>query len=402
MKPAVWLAVPLIVLCGTLVGPSSTLATGTYRQIASVEVPGLTAFDISYVDPSTQTYYRADRTHKGVDVVNAKNNAFLGRIGGFVGFTGNNDTSGPNGVVVVHSEDEHEDGHEGGGELWATDGNSTVKVFDLRTRERVATISTGGVNRADELALDQRDGLIVVANDAESPSPFVSIISVESRDVVMRIVFDDATNGIEQAVWDPGTNLFYIALPEVNGNHHTGEIAVVNPRTLEREPGFPVNNCQPHGLALGPHQHLLVGCSGDGIVLGGVVQTLIIDARNGSPVATITQVGGSDEVWFNPGDHRYYLASYQFRVTPSAPITPVLGVIDAKANTWITNVPTGPNPRAPVAGPHSVAVDPINNHIFVPLSELKDAQGNIVRVGQIGVFAAERHEEGEDHGGGDD
>jgi hypothetical protein len=68
------------VLCGRLVGASSTLATTTYSKIASMPVPGLRSFDISHT-PIT-------------------------RFGGFVGFTGNNDTSGPNGVVVVHPEHE--------------------------------------------------------------------------------------------------------------------------------------------------------------------------------------------------------------------------------------------------------------------------------------------------------
>ena len=38
----------------------------------------------------------------------------------------------------------------------------------------------------------------------------------------------------------------------------------------------------------------------------------------------------------------------------------VLGIIDAATNKWIANVPTGKNA-------HSVAVDPGNNRVYVPI-----------------------------------
>jgi hypothetical protein len=61
------------------------------------------------------------------------------------------------------------------------------------------------------------------------------------------------------------------------------------------------------------------------------------------------------------------------------PNGPVLGVIDAGTNTWLVNVPTNNNS-------HSVAVDPSNNHVFVPLQS-----GGICTTqssnGCIGVYA---------------
>ncbi len=80
-------AIPVLVLCVMLVGASSTLATITYSKIASIPVPGLRSFDISWVDRSTQTYYLADRTHAAVDVFSAETNTPITRFGGFVGFT---------------------------------------------------------------------------------------------------------------------------------------------------------------------------------------------------------------------------------------------------------------------------------------------------------------------------
>lgn len=313
-----------------------------YQQIALIPVSGLNSFDISFVERSSQTYYLADRSNKGVDFFDAATNTFETRVTGFVGPSTSNDTAGPNGIVVL--PDRHE--------LWAGDGDSTVKVIDLGSRTIVATIPTGGENRADELAYDRRDKILLVANDAEKV-PFVSFIDTRTRMVVGTVKFPDATNGLEQPVWDPATRLFYLSVPQLGDDPRNGGIAVLDPRARSLVHTFPVTDCEPAGLALGPKQHLLLGCSGDGIT-GWQAQVQVMNARNGHIVKVITQVGGADQVWFNPGDKHYYVAA---RRNPGGP---VLGIIDARNNTWLQNVPTGPNS-------HSVAADPINNHIFVPL-----------------------------------
>ena len=71
--------------------------------IAKIAVPGapLASFDIGWLDPSTQTYYLADRSNKAVDIIDAKTNSFVGRIEGFVGPSDSNDTAGPNGIEVL-------------------------------------------------------------------------------------------------------------------------------------------------------------------------------------------------------------------------------------------------------------------------------------------------------------
>jgi hypothetical protein len=89
-------------------------------------------------------------------------------------------------------------------------------------------------------------------------------------------------------------------------------------------------------------------------------------------VSTVTQVGGSDQVWYNPKDSRYYLAAC------GMPGGAVLGVIDAKTNAWVANVPTAKNA-------HSVAANPGNNHIFVPLTPNPECPQ-----GCIAVYASER------------
>src|SRR5215470_11752108 len=172
------------------------------------------SFDISYVDPVLGTYFLADRTNNAVDVIDTHTNTVSQiAVGQFVGFTGNNDTSGPNGLLTIHHR-----------ELWVGDGGSLVKVIDLATNTITHTINTGGVNRADELCHDPVNHLVLMANDAESPAPFVTLISTETYSVVKKIVFDGtnntvkATNGIEQCQWNPRTGKFYLNIPEINGN----------------------------------------------------------------------------------------------------------------------------------------------------------------------------------------
>ena len=78
------------------------------------------------------------------------------------------DASGPNGVVVVN----------GGAELWVSDGDSTIKVIELKTGKITSTISTGGKKRANAMAYDPKTRVVIVANPNDEP-PFLSLISTE-------------------------------------------------------------------------------------------------------------------------------------------------------------------------------------------------------------------------------
>jgi hypothetical protein len=365
--------------------------------LATVPTPGspLLAYDISWIDPGTETYYLADRSNAAIDVVDARRNVFLRQIhGGFKGFTGSNDTSGPNGVAVA--------GHW----RFASDANSRVVSIDLRTDAVADSAFTGGAPglRADELAYDARDGVLLVVNNADSP-PFATLIQVNQQTghltVGRRIDFPTATNGAEQPVWDPGTRRFYISIPEIGGNAPDGAVGRINlDGTLERL--FPVKTCQPAGLTLGPDHDLLLGCSvtfdtagqpwSPADPLSAAPIQVVMDARTGAIDANVAGVGGSDEVWFNPGDNRYYTAS---RDNPSGP---ALGVIDARRQTLAQVVPTFNTPAtapAPRGTSHSLAANPRNNHVFVPLPA-----NNIFPSclnGCIGVFgAANRNHDDDD------
>jgi len=337
---------------------------GAVKLLTTIPVPGvkMKSFDISWIDADTQLYYLADRSNAAVNVVDSKTNVFVKQIhGGFAGFSGNNDTSGPNGVVVS--------GHW----LFVTDYPSRIVTIDLRTDSVVSVASTGGVNRADELAYDAEDSLILAVNNADDP-PFATLLKVDRNTgaltVKQRITFADATNGAEQPIWNPGTGRFYISIPQVGPNPQDGAVKRINPQSGAIEASFPVKFCQPAGLTLGPKQDLLVGCSVAFDTAGApwtrdpaAVKpsakpiSVIMDARSGSIDKSVEGVGGNDEVWFNPGDGRYYLAAR------NNPTGPVLGIIDAKTQTLDQLIPTVS--QAPGSA-HSVAVNPHNNHALVP------------------------------------
>jgi hypothetical protein len=315
-------------------------ATCTTVQVATINPPDSTSFDVGYY--SNGIYYLADRTTKGIDVINAANNAFLGTITGFVG---------PNGVLVIPQL------HQ----LWAGDSDSTVKVVDLTNDKIIATIATGGSARADELAYDPQQNVIVVANDNDVP-PFLTFISVSSLSVVGHLSYPQATGGLEQSVWNPQNGMFYLNVPSTTANPG-GEVDEINPVSMKIVNVYPLSDCNPSGLAIGPQDHFLIGCSSTSITATSHARTLVMDAHNGHVIATIMQVGGEDEVAYDSANGMYYVAANHMTTTgySTGSPTPVLGVINARTNQWVENLPTGNSA-------HSVAVDPENNHIFVPVS----------------------------------
>src|ERR687886_115995 len=122
-----WATLALLAAVMSAPGASAQTVANPTVRLAKVAIPGkaLRSFDIGWVDPGTARYYLADRSNSSIDVVDTTENAVVKQITGFKGFTGNNDTSGPNGVVTVSRR-----------ELWVGDGDSTIKVVDVPTSSR--------------------------------------------------------------------------------------------------------------------------------------------------------------------------------------------------------------------------------------------------------------------------
>jgi hypothetical protein len=360
------LAVGILVMCPTAYAQNSDQRNneklGPYRHLTTISIPGgLTGFDISWVDSEHARYYLAARGNPpfNIPVIDTEQDVLLYQIAL---------TNRANGVVAIHRTGEGE-GEPGAGTLVvATTPNagesSKVLFIDLdHPHAPPFAVSTGGhVNcnplcRADELAYDPGDHLILVAND-RAPDLFVTLISTEDRPhVVGKIYYNGSTKGnptstggIEQPVWDKKTRKFYLAIPSTAANAN-GEVDEIDPNKMPRSgdsgqgritrvfPSSAACTAGPAGLALIPNQRLMTSC-GD-----------VLDIATGTVVTTVPGVAG-DEIWFNPGDDRVY-----FGHEPAF-------VVDAETYQQIVGG------GAPIdAGPtHSIAADSENNHIFIPIN----------------------------------
>ena len=370
-------------------GPGAPTTTQT-KCLTAIQIPGeaLRSFDISFTNPERSEYYLADRSNKGVDVIDTQHLTFIRTIGGFVGIvltktgTVDNNHSGPDGVAAH------------GRWLYAGDGDSTLKVIDLDTSPPIKqVISTGGTTRVDEMALTTDGKLLLAANNAEDP-PFVTLFTANGDDVTSHtakiikttvdptIIPPGAGLSIEQPAWDPVTKRFYTSIPQIANNPPgcsfgtapfcQGGLLVTNPLAPKAVEGAfdPATNtgvvklkdCGPNGASVGPHDNIMLGCTPGNVPTNTTTQVINATSKNFVEVGNIT---GSDEVWFNAGDKRYYLGASK------NPGQAVLGVVNAETNFLIEKIPQS-------TGSHSVAAlgPPLNprdddvikkaNLIFVP------------------------------------
>jgi hypothetical protein len=167
---------------------------GPYRLITTILVPGFgNGFDISWVDSEAGRYYLTDRGNATatppvpprIDVIDTRRLKLLAPIPTH---------AAGNGVVAIRTSHDGDDSDEGANELWVGDSKSNVEVIDLASRSIVADIFTGGTGRADELAYDPRDHIVIVANDQDTP-PFVTFISTTTRTVLGSLAYPQAVFG---------------------------------------------------------------------------------------------------------------------------------------------------------------------------------------------------------------
>jgi hypothetical protein len=432
-------------LAGPCTGPGAPTTTQT-QCLTAVQIPGnpIRSFDISWVNPDRAEYYLGDRSNNGIDIIDTRTLTFKRTITGFVGVklngagtAVNNNISGPDGVTSH------------GRWLYAGDGDSTLKVIDLdaHTTPIKASISTGGTTRVDEMALTSDGELLIAANNAEDP-PFATLFAangdnhVNTTHILRRISGDPtiipagAGLSMEQPTWDPKTRRFYVSVPIIANNPAgcnygqlsgditcDGGMAVIDPTDGSTVVGafnpatntgiVPLHGCGPNGITVGVHDNMVLGCTPANNPAN--VTTLVINAGTKN-YANIGNITGSDEVWFNSGDSRYYTGSNRNCKAGVSPCgvaskqAAVLGVIDG-TSVLIETIPQG-------SGSHSVAADSKRNLIFVPQvapTSVVGSGGDTTAVGAgicgstngcVGVYLhrVDRdrdHDDRDDHDGGD-
>jgi predicted RNA-binding Zn-ribbon protein involved in translation (DUF1610 family) len=260
-------------------------------------------------------------------------------------------------VVAIHKSGDDNDGRAepGSGMLVVGTNDSNALFINLANPFSAPfPVSTGGKGRADELAFDPKDHLILIAND-RAVDLFVTLIKTTNvPHVVGKIYYDGSvagnpvsTGGIEQPVWDGAKKKFYISIPSTKQNRN-GEVDEIDPISMKITRIFPTK-CSPAGLALIPGQRLMTSC-GD-----------VITIANGDVIFSVPNVG-ADEIWFNRGDDRVYFGGYHSVNVPVVNALPPFNQIDNLVVGVINPSPT------PSHTTHSVAADGENNHIFVPVT----------------------------------
>jgi hypothetical protein len=187
--------------------------------------------------------------------------------------------------------------------------------------------------------------------------------------------------------WDPNTGYFLLSNGNSTGAINVGSVDIINPKSPVGPVvigSYPMLNCMPTGVTQGPGDNFLIGCAdhdGESFPANEYIITSTSSPNTACampPAASVncvvvTQTGGVDETWYNPGDNRYYLAARDMEPGP------VMGVIDAGTNLWLYNLPVNTNA-------HSIAVDPGNNHVFMP-QQAGAICGTVAGQGCIDVIA---------------
>ena len=182
--------------------------------------------------------------------------------------------------------------------------------------------------------------------------------------------------GLGAHVWDPNTGFFLLTNSNSIANSPVvGSLDVINPLNLDGPVvinSYPIYDCMPTSIVQGPGDNFLIGCAdhdGEAFPPNEYVVTNTTSGNvscippnsgvAGAPAAgsmincvEVFNTGAVDEIWYNPGDNKYYLAGRD--MSP-----PQMGVIDAGTNQFLTNFPVNTNA-------HSIAVDPKTNHVFMP------------------------------------
>ena len=180
--------------------------------------------------------------------------------------------------------------------------------------------------------------------------------------------------GLGGMAWDQNSGHLLLSNENSVANINIGSIDVIDPRLTDTSCGgvscgpvvvnsIPMPNCMPTGCEPWSRKQLPVGCADhDGksfpaneYIITYTPGNTVNCQRHRSATAfrSITSAA-----WTRLGITPPTTSITWRRATcfPSA----VMGVIDAKTNQWLVNMPTGSNA-------HSISVDPVTNHVFVPL-----------------------------------
>jgi len=330
-----------------------------------------TSTDVWSFDPSTNTMYFADRTNKGVSVINTDTNTYLGTIvvpSCTAGLSATGAGSCPSGVLVA--PDLHK--------LVITDrsqviGTTTqhlnhVFIFDLKLGQFTppAGLTLAAGLDSDELDYDPLNHRAYVGN-TEAPF-FVTVVDLVNNAIVDQIPL---TGSPEQPRFNPVDGFIYVTVPGAVGGPVVARIDPTKSGAAAIVATLPTPGCDSRAIDIDPLTNdAFIGCAAPG------PQLLVNLSGAMSIVNSFPGVTGTDTGQFNSNLRRFYSASSNNVAsslncpTNKAGVIPVVGVFAA---------PTKKSPAGSLVGEecsgtngHDIGVDPVHNQVYVAVRQLAD------------------------------
>lgn len=375
--------------CGGNYGGASGAHLVKRLSVPGIDSTVVYSFDLGTVDAATGRYYVTDRTNKSIDVVDTGTQTFVTQFKpGFAGCnTGtptkptplptcagaNNDMSGPDGLDVVGQYLYVGDVNA----LWILDKTSGGVV------KKITIPSSPTFLRADEGCFDADDGLYAIATPG-ADHPFMTFVDTTTQSIVATVVMDDSTGaasgGLEACAYDHTTGRFFVNNDGSTANPR-GEMDGIPASTIvAAKPGpatltfasiagtsvYPLGNCDPTGIALGPGKDIGAMCRQGKV--GEKLTFVILDRTNGNVLANLN-IGGGDQITYDSVSNRWFLADNRWTAngtscgggSATCPLTPVVGIVDGASRTIVGTMDNGNNA-------HSIAVSGANHLVITPFT----------------------------------
>ncbi len=314
--------------------------------------------DLMGYNPVTRMMYLADKKNSKIDVIDTHTNVIVGQVPIPPASVYTAPPTGPNGVLVAVNLQQ----------LVITDGLQSVYVWDLRAPQAQPDVYTFPVTLGtdtDAIAYDPVNQTVYVVTD--NPPEYLIGINLAYKKVVAQIPLPVSSDLI---TWNSIDGKVYIAAEDGDGtdNNAAAGVYAYDPASgssgsvkLVTKIGPP---CPGHGIDIDPISNIAVmGCFGGTKDIGDVV----VNLTTGAPLPSLTDVGGTDAVVYNPNLRRFYISGALGTATTSGcpkgtgTSTPIMGIADGVTGKLDGVVCIG--------GGHIVGVDSIANNVYVPVSQ---------------------------------
>ncbi len=310
MKPSLFIVTAAALAIGG--ASAQAQAPAGYKVVKEVPLGSPERWDyVVYDAPSHRVYVaHSDR----ISVVDAKDGKLVGALTG---------VSGTHGVGISNGKGYTDDGQAG-----------QVIVFDptsLKVLKRIPAKED-----ADGITVDPKSGHVFVV---DGDSKVVTVVDPKTDTVLANV---DAGGGLEYA--QPGDD----GKIYVNGAEKK-EIVRIDVKTNTVDAHWPIPGCtSPHGLAVDTSAHrLFVTCVNK-------VMT-VVDATNGSVVATLPIGQGTDAAAFDPVRKRAFSSNGDGTLTVVAEKGPNTFAVAETAATRVTG--------------RTMGIDPVSGRLFIAAAD---------------------------------